>query len=172
MFCHYDGGTGKRKKKLKRPADAGSARGLAGDQLAGERDSTGSIVLEQMWSLEKNLGISRKGRNYVSLTAARAVFLPPREWTQILLPYKLMIEGRVSIFCALSKKGVLANVTVTNGGQIKVNAYNATDETIYLTPKTILVNLVGAQVSVKRFGTEGIERIISLIVDEKNYGEK
>ena len=125
-----------------------------------------------MWSLEKNLGISKKGRNCVSLTAARAVFLPPREWTQILLPYKLIIEGRVSIFCALSKKGILANVTVTSGGQIKVNAYNVTDETIYLTPKTILVNLAGAQVNVKRFGTEAIERINSLSIDEENYGEK
>ena len=53
-----------------------------------------------------------------------------------MLPYKLMIEGRVSIFCALSKKGVLANVTVTNGVQIRVNGCNVTDEAIYLMPKT------------------------------------
>ena len=171
MHCHLHDKPGKRKK-LRVPADGNSVKGLTDDQLASVRDSSGSVVLEQMWSLEKNLGVSKKGKNCVSLTAARAVFLPPREWTQILLPYKMTIEGRVSVFCALNKRGVLANVTVTSGGQIKVSAYNVTEETVYLTPKTILVNLAGAQVKIRRFGAEEVERINNLTVVEKDYGEK
>lgn len=60
-----------------------------------------------------------------------------------------MVEGRVSILCALRKKGVLTNVMDTTRGQIKVDSYNVVEETMYLTPKTILVDLARAQASIK-----------------------
>ena len=149
----------------------GQGVGLAENQLAGYKGHSGSVVLEQMWSLDKNSGFSRKGDNCVALTAARAVFLPPREWTQILLPYKMVIEGKVSVFCALSKKGVLAEVTVTSGGQIKVNAWNMTQETVYLTPKTVIVNLIGAKIGIKRFGSEKVLQINSMSLEDVEFGE-
>lgn len=46
------------------------------------------------------------------------------------------------------------------------------EKTIYLTPKTSLVNIIGAWVSVKRFGAEKVEIIDKMTIDGKQYGKK
>ena len=59
------------------------------------------------------MGFSRKGENQVSIQAGRAVFLPPKQWKQILLPFKLTVKGHISVFCGLCKKGIIAGLAIT-----------------------------------------------------------
>ena len=126
----------------------------------------GSVLLEQMWNLKGTTGIARGSSNSVSVLCGRAVFLPPKQWTQVLLPYKMSVVGGVSVFCGLSRKGLFAGLAITKGGQIKVNVWNTTSETICLMPKTVLVNITGAKVEVKRMGEPETLSINQVIIDE------
>ena len=56
--------------------------------------------------------------------------------------------------CGLQRQGLIAGLGITKGGQLRVNVWNATDEAIHLTAKTVMVNVVGAKLSVKYFGKE------------------
>ena len=131
----------------------------------------GSVVLEQLWTLSGTTGIVRKGDNCVSILCGRAVFLPPREWTSVMLPYKMIVNGHISVFGALHKKGLLSGLAVTKGGQIKVQVWNTTSEVIYLTPKTVLVNVVGTKIEIKRMG-ESKTREVNIIEEDVDIGKE
>ena len=60
---------------------------------------------------------------------------------------------------------------VTRGGQIKLNVWNTTEETLYLTPKTLLVTVKGTRILVKKLGIGEAVRV-SQVVEEETMGKK
>ena len=144
MFGSDYASQGKERKKLKNPVEWGSSTGE--QKESSNLGYLGEVILEQLWPIIGGTAISRKGEESVSIMAGKAVFLPPKEWTQILLPYKINVRGHVSVFCSLNRKGVIAGLAITRGGQIKVNAWNTSEETLYLTPKTLLVTVKGTRI--------------------------
>ena len=78
--------------------------------------------------------------------------MPPKHWMRVYLPYKICIEGGVTVVLSLQKEGLIAGLSLTRGGQIKINIWNPTDETIYLTQKTAMVNIIADKILVKHFG--------------------
>ena len=54
--------------------------------------------------------------------------------------------------CGLSRPGLIAGVIGTKSGQLRVNIWNSTEGAIQLTPKTVLVNIMGAEIWVRHFG--------------------
>ena len=60
----------------------------------------------------------------------------------------------------------MAGLAISKGGQIKINAWDTTDEVMYVTPKTVLVNIVGAKIKVKRMG----EKRISTLKEVEDQG--
>ena len=116
------------------------------------------MVLEQIWNLEGNRGVKIYSEGAVSILAGKSIFIPPKEWIRVYLPYKLIIEGGVTIACGLQRRGLIAGLAITKGGQIRVNIWNSTQEVIQLAPKTVLVNVLGAEVTVKYLG-ENAEKI-------------
>ena len=83
-----------------------------------------------------------------------------------MLPYKLKINGGATIVSALQRPGLVAGTSVTKGGQVSVNIWNSHKEPTYLTPKTVLVNIFGAKVFIKKF-SEGMRVVLprSLMTD-------
>ena len=88
----------------------------------------------------------------MSLFSGKSVFLAPREWTRVYLPFKANVNGKVTLVCGLERRGLVAGLSVTKGGHLRVNIWNSTRETIQLTPRTVLVNVLGAKVSIKYLG--------------------
>ena len=162
-ICHCPDEDKEDRKKLKNPVGKQST---TGKKEALDLGDLGEVELEQMWPIQGGSAVSRKGDDSVSITAGKAVFLPPREWTQILLPYKINVKGHISVFCSLNRKGVVAGLAVTRGGQIKVNAWNATEEALYLTPKTVLVTVRGTYIVVKKLGIAERVRVNQIEVEE------
>ena len=115
-------------------------------------DRPGQVILEQLWEIKGNKGIKMNSARSVSLTAAHPEFLPPRTWKRIMIPYRLKIDGGATIVPALQRQGLVAGICVTKGGQVLVNIWNSHKEPIYLTPKTVLVNILGCNVFLKEFG--------------------
>ena len=68
------------------------------------------------------------------------------------------------MLCGLQRSSLIAGLSVTKGGQLRVNIWNATDGAIHLTPKTIMVNVIGAKFGVKLFGRD--ERKIYVIASK------
>ena len=58
----------------------------------------------------------------------------------------------MTVLCGLSRPGLIAGLSVTKGGQIRINIWNSNPEVMQLTPKTILVNIFGAEIAVKYLG--------------------
>ena len=114
---------------------------------------SGEVRLEQLWDLE-GIGLTVHSPTAVSVLLGKSVFVPPREWKRIYLPYKVVVKGGVSVFCGLQRAGLISGLSITKGGQLRINVWNALDEAVYLTAKTIMANVVGAQVYIKRFGQE------------------
>ena len=128
------------------------------------------MVLEQIWNLEGNRGIKIYSEGAVSILAGKSIFIPPKEWIRVYLLYKLSIEGGVTIACGLQRRGLIAGLAITKGGQIRMKIWNSTPEVIQLTPKTILVNVLGVDVSVKYLG-ENAEKIHKEDVYEEDEKE-
>ena len=53
------------------------------------------------------------------------------------------MEGRTTVAVSLQKEGLIAVLSVTKGGQLRVNVYNKTDQVVHLTPKTVMANVLG-----------------------------
>ena len=115
---------------------------------------SGSVLLEQLWNIEGSKGISLKPPKIVTLLSSRAVFVPPKHWVRVYLPYKICIEGGVTVVLSLQKEGLIAGLSLTRGGQLRVNIWNPTDGTIYLTQKTAMVNIIADRILVKHFGQD------------------
>ena len=155
---------------------------LAGEGPASEEDGDGNrrskpvsdsfsheVTLEQLWSMSGSSGIRVHNSHSVSVLACNSVFLPPKQWTRVYLPYKVSVVGGVTLTCGLSRVGLVAGLAVTKGGQLRVNVWNATDETVQLTPKTVMVNVLGARVRIKRHGKE--PKFVGKILVNKVDGE-
>ena len=110
--------------------------------------------MQQLWNLDGNRGIQVRQGGVVSISCGKSVFLPPQQWTRIFLPYKISVVGGVTLTCGLSRRGLVSGLSVTKGGQLGVNVLNTTEETIHLTPRTTMVNVMGARVSIRYFGKE------------------
>ena len=54
----------------------------------------------------------------------------------------------------LQKEGLIAGLSITMGGQLRVNVYNSTNQVVHLTPKTIMTNIWAEQLEVKYLGRE------------------
>ena len=127
----------------------------AGEGLINENEGInkgGKVLLEQIWDLKGCRGVQLHSDSSASIFAGKSVFLPPREWVRVFLPYKLSVEGGVTVVCGLQRPGLVAGLAVTKGGQLRLNIWNSKTETVQLTPKTTLVNVMGAEVSVKHLG--------------------
>ena len=123
----------------------------AGGLPAGE---LGALVLEQLWNLDGTKGLIVHSETAVSVLAGKAVFLPPKMWQRVYLPFKATVNGGATLLCGLQRQGLIAGLAVTKGGQLRVSVWNSLNSAVYLTPKTIMVNVIGASISIKRFGQE------------------
>ena len=119
---------------------------------AGAVNEGGKVLLEQIWDLKGSRGIQIHSETSASIFAGKSVFLPPREWVRVFLPYKLHVKGGVTVVCGLQRPGLVAGLAVTKGGQLRLNIWNSKMETVQLTPKTTLVNVLGAEISVRHLG--------------------
>ena len=122
------------------------------DQESPGLNCGGKVLLEQIWDLKGCRGVQVHSDTSASIFAGKSVFLPPKEWVRVFLPYKLHIEGGVTVVCGLQRPGLVAGLAVTKGGQLRLNIWNSKEEAVQLTPKTTLVNVAGAEVSVRHFG--------------------
>ena len=64
------------------------------------------------------------------------------------------MEGGTSVAMALQKEGIIAGLSITKGGQLRVNAYNTTDTVVYLTPKTAMVHVWADELEIKYQGKD------------------
>ena len=60
--------------------------------------------------------------------------------------------------CGLQRKNLITGLSISKGGQLRVNIWNSSPEVIQLTPKAILVNIFASEVKAK-FLTKDAERI-------------
>jgi len=102
----------------------------------------GRARLLQMWELEVGRGVVRI-KNGALVLAGKSRFLPPKEWTRIYLPFRLEVEGGITISSALQRPGLVTGAVRLAGGQLRMDIYNSTDEVVKLTAKTQMICLGG-----------------------------
>ena len=51
--------------------------------------------------------------------------------------------------CGLQRKNLISGLSISKGGQIRVNVWNSSPEVVQLTPKAILVNVFASEISTK-----------------------
>ena len=136
------------KKELKASFSVGKAR----------------AILEQLWSTISTRGLSVLSKNQVAVLSGKAFFIPPRTWKRLYLPFKVHVGGGTTIALALQKEGLISGLSITKGGQLRVNVYNTTDEVIHLTPKTVMVNVWAEQLEIKYLGQEA--RVLNIRKEE------
>ena len=136
------GSAGMRKKKITEP-----------DFLhASISSEDGCARLEQLWNTEGTRGIQCHSPERVSVLSVRAFFLPSKAWTLLYLPYRVHMEGGVSITLGLQREGLIAELAITRAGQLRVNVWNSTDATVHLTPKTSMVHVRASRIFVRHLG--------------------
>ena len=92
-------------------------------------------------------------------------------WKRLYLPFKVVIEGGTSVTLALQRAGIIDGLSMTKGGQLRVNAFNATGEVIYLTPKTAMVNVHANQLEIHYLGKD--PKVLSVLRQTiEEFGEK
>lgn len=158
-------------KKLSMPADSNGSAG--GKVKLGQGCATGGgkARLEQLWSTDGTRGLSVQNPKHVIVQAGKAVFLPPMTWKRLYLPFKVIMEGGTSVTLALQKAGVVAGLSLTKGGQLRVNAFNTTKEVIYLTPKTAMVNVHSQLLELRYLGRD--LKVLNVEVEKiADFGEK
>ena len=148
MFCR------KCPKKLKKPAGLMRPAGMKKDLKAGFSVGKARAMLEQLWSTISTRGLSVLSKDHVAVLAGKAFFIPPRTWKRLYLPFKAHVGGGTTIALALQKEGLISGLSITRGGQLRVNVYNTTDEVVHLTPKTVMVNVWAEQLEIKYLGQE------------------
>lgn len=89
----------------------------------------------------------------MSLAAMKDAFYPLGSGLSSYCCARSWLKVEFRFFVHEVKQGVLSSVTVNSGGQIKVNVYNITSQTIYLTRKASLIYLTGARMNIRKFGT-------------------
>ena len=158
-------------KKLKRPADLIWPAGMKKELKTSFSVGKARAILEQLWSTISTRGLSIVGRKQVAVLAGEAFFIPPKTWKRLYFPFKIHMEGGTTVALALQKEGLISGLSITNGGQLRVNMYNAIDEVIHLTPKTVMVNVWADQLGIKYLGQE--PRVLNIQREELlSVGEK
>ena len=98
--------------------------------------------MHQQWEIKDGTGISITPKG-VQLQSGKPRFLPPKTWERWYLPWKLEVEGGVTIASCFQRPEVLSGVVVTSGGMVRCEVYNTSDRVIRITPTTPLVSLHG-----------------------------
>ena len=131
----------------------GPAAGCAKAIADGERScDEGNVIIEQVWPISVGNAIKKISEKCVGILAGKAHFLPPGRWSCIPMPYRVIMTGCFLIMCALSKEGLIAGLTITNGGHLRLNIFNSLDEPVYIGPKTVMLHLRNCNVQVKKYG--------------------
>ena len=135
-----------------RPVDEDWARTLLIDLR--KLDNLGrAVLLDQIWELGSgHIGIKTNPNGTFPLTAARSEFFPPKSWKRVLIPYTTQIVGGCTFFCGLFRPELVDSLTLAKGGLMNVDIYNSTEEVVYLTPETVLADILGAKVFIQEFG--------------------
>lgn len=102
------------------------------------------VVIIQKWETPKGISI-KKSEDTICIPISRTHFIKPRECRQITLPWKLKIDGSVTITSAVSIRGTLSSVVVETQGGIKVTIYNTTDEVLCVPARTAGVRIFGVE---------------------------
>ena len=55
---------------------------------------------------------------------------------------------------ALQKEGLIAGLSITKGGQLRVNVCKSTNQVVHLTPKTIMANVWADQLEIRYLGQD------------------
>ena len=90
----------------------------------------GKVLLDQIWNLNGNKEIKIHAKGVISILVWKPVFPLLAEWMQMYLPYKLHIEGGITIACGLHRQGLIVGLLVTKGYQFRVNIWNSTPKII------------------------------------------
>ena len=56
------------------------------------------------------------------------------------------------VVCGLCQTGLVSGLAITKGGQLRIQVWNFGDEAVQLTAKIVMVNVMGAEVWIKRLG--------------------
>ena len=121
MFCY------ECPKKLKKPADLIWPAGMKKELKTSFSVGKARAILEQLWSTISTRGLSIVGKRQVAVLAGKAFFVPPKTWKRLYLPFKVHMEGGTIVALALQKEGLISGLSITKGGQLRVNTYNAAD---------------------------------------------
>ncbi len=118
------------------------------------------MTLHQQWEIKEGTGIITTSKG-VQLLSGKARFLPPRQWERWYLPWKLEVEGGVTVASCFQRPEVVSGALLTTGGMLRLDVYNASDKVIRITPKTPLVSLHGHEklevVRMARVSAAGVE---------------
>ena len=128
-------------------------------------------ILEQLWSTISTRGLSIVHKKQVAVLTGKAFLIPPKTWKRLYLRFKVHMEGGTTVALVLQKEGLISELSITKGGQLRVNTYNTTNEVIHLTPKTVMVNVWANQLGIKYLGQEA--RVLNIRKEElQSVGER
>lgn len=64
------------------------------------------------------------------------------------------MDGETAVAIALQKKGLIAGLSITKGGQLRFNVFNSSNQVVHLTPKTIIANVWEIKLEIKYLGQD------------------
>jgi len=117
-------------------------RGRAKKLSPQEAHAGGRVRLLQLWEVEAGRGLTIT-RGGTLVLAGKSRFLPPQSWSRLYLPFKVEVEGGITISSALQREGIVSGVVRLIGGQLRMDVFNSTSEVVRLTPKTQMACLAG-----------------------------
>ena len=128
----------------------------------------GTVRVHQQWEIKDGTGISVTPKG-VQLQSGKPRFLPPKTWERWYLPWKLEVEGGVTIASCFQRPEVLSGVVVTSGGMVRCEVYNTSERVIRVTPTTPLVSLHGhSSIEVVRLAKIGSVAVDTLAESLRN----
>ena len=78
--------------------------------------------MEQLWSTVSVRCLSCVSTQRVSVLAGKALFIPPKTWKRLYLPYTIHLGGGTAVALSLQKDGLIVGLSLTKV-QLRVNAY-------------------------------------------------
>ena len=96
----------------------------------------------QLWEVEAGTGINITKQG-TQLLCGTTRFLSPLTWTRVYLPFKLEVQGGVTLSSALQRDGLISGAVRLIGGMMRLDVFNANEDAVKLTPKTQLATLAG-----------------------------
>lgn len=108
------------------------------------------MLLTQLWDITDGPGVVLN-KHGAQLLSGKSRFVPPQQWERWHLPFKLEVQGGITICSSLQRRGLVSGVILTSGGMIRLEVFNSTDSVVRITPKTQLVTLLGhSEVLIRR----------------------